>query len=117
MICIICNKDCLLSVSGDLTVTGNLCPEGAVYAMQETQNPARTVTSTVKISGALIKRCPVKSLYPIPKNLVFDAIRLLGEIEIEAPALIGQVVVEDICKTGIPFVTTRSMPKNIEENA
>ena len=109
--CIICTKDCSLLISDDLSVAGNLCPEGAVYAMQEVENPARTVTSTVKISNALSVRCPVKSLYPIDRSLVFDSIKLLDRIVLEAPVEIGHVVIADICGTGIPFVTTRSMSR------
>jgi len=111
LICTVCNKDCLLLVSDDLSVTGNLCPEGAVYAMQEIKNPVRTVTSTVKILGALHVRCPVKSLCPIDKSLMFDAIKRLDRVELIAPVESGEVVISDICGTGVAFVTTRSMSR------
>jgi len=91
---------------------GNLCKRGAVYAKEEAQNPIRTVTSTVCISGALVRRCPVKTLRPIPKSLVFDAMRLLDDVRLVAPIEEGAVVVGDICGTGIPFVATRSMQES-----
>jgi CxxC motif-containing protein len=40
---------------------------------------------------------------------MFEAMRLLGTVELSAPIEEGQIVVEDICGTGIPFVTTRSI--------
>ena len=109
--CIVCTKGCALLFSDGFDVSGNLCPEGAAYAVQELKYPARTVTSTVKISGALSVRCPVKSLHPIDKSLLFDAIKLLDEVELLAPVEVGDIIVSDICGTGVPFVTTRSMSR------
>jgi CxxC motif-containing protein len=109
MICIVCPKGCRLSADDDLNVTGNSCPRGEAYAHEELQNPVRTLTSTVRVSGAALCRCPVKTKLPIPKGLIFDAMRLLDKVELNAPVEEGAVVVKDICGTGIPFVTTRSL--------
>ncbi|MDR0292940.1 MAG: DUF1667 domain-containing protein [Oscillospiraceae bacterium] len=108
IICIVCPKSCRLHAEGD-TVTGNACARGGVYGRGELLNPVRVVTSTVRITGAAHPRIPVKTKSAIPKRLVFDAVRLLDAVEIKSPAGEGQVVVEDICGTGIPWVTTRGL--------
>ena len=50
--CIVCPLGCDLKVELDenkrvLSVSGNTCPRGKVYAENECVNPRRTVTSTV----------------------------------------------------------------------
>ena len=109
LICIVCPKSCRIVADGDLNLTGHECKRGAAYAREELQNPVRTLTSTVRVSGAALRRCPVRTGSPIPKGLIFEAMRLLDDIEIAAPVDEGFVLLEDICGTGIPFVTTRSM--------
>jgi len=80
-----------------------------MYAQEEVLNPLRTLTSTVWVKGAALRRCPVKSRSPIPKELVFEAMQQLDSVVLVAPVEEGQVVVENICGTGIPFVATRSI--------
>ena len=109
MICIVCPKGCLLKADDDMNITGNSCERGLTYAREELQNPVRTLTSTVRVSGAALSRCPVKTRSPIPKRLIFDAMSLLDAVEITAPVEEGAVIVDNICGTGVPFVTTRSL--------
>lgn len=111
IICIVCPKGCHLNVDeeNDFAVTGNGCPRGAEYGKAEATHPTRVITSTVKISGAAHRRCPVKTDLPIPKELVFDAMRLLDSVELTSPVQRGDTVVADILGTGANFVVTRSM--------
>ncbi|MCL2618244.1 MAG: DUF1667 domain-containing protein [Defluviitaleaceae bacterium] len=110
LVCIVCPKGCRLEVDeqNGCSVTGNSCPRGEVYGKSELQNPTRTITSTVRLTGAAHRRCPVKTAAPIPKHLISDAMRLLDDIEVSAPVKLGQTIVPDICGTGIAFVATRS---------
>jgi CxxC motif-containing protein len=108
-ICIVCPKSCRLNVSENGAVSGHSCPRGETYGREERLNPVRIVTSTVKISGAVHRRCPVKTGSAIPKRLIFGAIRLLDGVTLTAPVSEGIAVIEDICGTGIPWVTTRDM--------
>jgi len=111
LICIVCPKGCHLEVDETTyAVTGEACERGKAYGQDELRNPLRMITSTVKIIGAHHRRCPVKTAMPIPKPLIFDAIRLLDGVELAAPIKIGHIVIPDICGTGIPFITTRSLP-------
>lgn len=111
LICIVCPRGCRLSVDGenDYKVTGHTCSRGEEYGRAELENPTRVITSTVRIRGAAHRRCPVKTAAAIPKRLIFDAMRLLDDIELVSPVREGQIVVENVCGTSIPFVTTRDL--------
>lgn len=111
LICIVCPQGCRLRVEEeqDYRVTGNRCARGAEYGRTELQNPTRTVTSTVAVRGAMYPRCPVKTSAPIPKHLIFKAMETLNGIELQAPVKMGQVVIHDVCGTGVDFIATRDM--------
>ena len=111
LICIMCPVGCHLKVDeqNNYHVTGNACEKGAEYGKKELTNPTRIITSTVKIEGGLYPRCPVKTTDAIPKELIFDAMKLLCNVVLKSPVKTGDIVVEDILGTGISFVTTRDM--------
>ena len=113
MICIVCPKGCHLSVDdsdkSNLRVSGNACPRGKEYAIEELTAPKRMVTSTVVISGALHDRLPVKTAAPIPKGLIFEAVRALDGVRVSAPVKVGDVIVENVCGTGVDIIAARSM--------
>lgn len=111
LICIVCPQGCRLRVdeSKDYAVTGNRCPRGEAYGHTELENPVRTITSTVAVRGAMYPRCPVKTSAPIPKALIFEAMRTLDGLVLDAPVHLGQVVVRNVCGTGVDFVATREL--------
>ena len=109
LICIVCPKGCHLKVDeeNNYAVTGNACPRGAEYGAAELQHPVRVLTSTVKLNGAA-RRCPVKTNGSIPKGLLFEAMRVLDDVELTVPVTVGQVVVPDLLGTGVDVVATKS---------
>jgi NADPH-dependent 2,4-dienoyl-CoA reductase/sulfur reductase-like enzyme/CxxC motif-containing protein len=111
LVCIVCPSGCRLKVNTakNYEVTGHTCERGENYGKQETANPTRVITSTVCINGAEVPRMPVKTDAPIPKEKIFDAMKLLDGIEVKVPAKSGAVVVKDICGSGANFVSTRSL--------
>jgi len=109
IICTVCPKGCHLNVDENFNVTGHECKRGIEYGRDELQNPVRVVTSTVRITGAIHRRLPVKTAAPIPKSLIDDAMLLLERVEAAAPVKVGDIIIEDICDTGVPFVASRSM--------
>ncbi len=66
MICICCPLGCRLSVDdsdkNEIKVSGNTCPRGKTYAVQEATQPKRVVTSTVKVVGGEINVASVKTV-------------------------------------------------------
>lgn len=111
LVCIVCPRGCRLRVDEDRDyfVTGNGCPRGAEYGKIELTNPTRVVTSTVRCTGARHPRCPVKTSGAIPKGLIFSAMKTLEGVTLTAPVKLGQVVVENVCGTGLDFVATRDL--------
>ena len=111
LICILCPRGCRLKVDDDLNVTGNFRPRGILYAKTEMTNPTRIITSTVKIKAKNAVRLSVKTAQAIPKGKMFDCMRELDKVMVEAPIRIGDVIVYNICETGVDVVAT----KDIEE--
>ena len=111
LICIVCPKGCHLTVDEEngYAVSGNNCPRGEEYGKNEVIAPKRTITSTVKVSGGLYPRLPVKTDKPIPKELIFEAMKLLDAVELTAPVKVGDVVIENGLGTGANFVAARHM--------
>ncbi|MDR2028008.1 MAG: DUF1667 domain-containing protein [Treponema sp.] len=111
LICIVCPRGCHLLVDEQqgYTVTGHGCSRGEAYGRAELSNPTRVLTSTVAIRGARYRRCPVKTAAPIPKGLMFQVLERLKQVELDSPVSIGQVIVENVCDTGIPVVATRNL--------
>jgi len=109
LICIVCPKGCHLTVDEekDYAVTGNSCPRGAEYGKIELTHPTRVITSTVRCVGGAHPRCPVKTNRAIPKECIFEAMALLDGVELHAPVHCGDVVVPNVCGTGVDFIATK----------
>lgn len=110
LICISCPLGCHLTVDAEnKTVTGNTCKRGEVYGLNEVINPVRVITSTVKIEGARLPVLPVKTNGAIPKNMNFEAMKIINEITCKAPIKVGDIIINDILGTGIDVVASRSL--------
>ncbi len=111
MVCVSCPMGCAITVELDdnnevISVTGNTCPRGDKYARQECTHPERMLTSTVKVEGGRLPVVPVKSASPIPKEMLFDAMKEINKVTLKAPVTFGDVAVKDILGTGIDIVVT-----------
>ena len=110
IICTLCPKGCHLSVDlENKTVEGNGCIRGKDYGISELTAPMRTLTSTVKIEGAIYRRCPVKSSAEIPRESVFEVMKLLDEVELVAPVKLGDKILKNVLGTGVDIVVTKSL--------
>lgn len=104
--CIICPRGCQLTVDiGDeLMVSGNICPRGKIYAINECTNPQRTVTSTVRTSdGGVVA---VKTDTTIPKDKMMECMEIINSVLVELPVRIGDVIVDDVF--GAKIVATQN---------
>ena len=113
MTCIGCPMGCPLTVvmNGEevVSVTGNTCKRGAVYARKEVTNPTRIVTSTVRVSGGNIDMVSVKTKEDIPKGKIFDCVKALKGITVPAPVHIGDVILRNVADTGVDIVATKNV--------
>lgn len=110
--CINCPVGCRLSVElvdgKVVSVSGNTCKRGEIYAHQECTEPLRMVTAVIPVEGSDMP-LSVKTKSPIPKKLIADCMAALSEIKISAPVMLGSVVLENVCGTGIDVIATRNV--------
>ena len=110
--CIVCPRGCAMTVNLDdagnpISVEGNACKRGIVYAEKECTHPERTVTSTVRTkSGAVI---PVKTASTIPKEKVFAVMEDINKVRAEDSLKIGDVIIEDVAGTGVSVICTAEL--------
>ena len=106
--CIGCPMGCELQVEMEdgsvISVSGNTCKRGDIYARKEVTNPTRIVTTTVRLSGGGV--VPVKTKEDIPMEKIMDCVRELKQLVIARPVQIGQVILENAAGTGVPVVAT-----------
>ena len=113
LICIGCPMGCPLTVKMEngevVSVTGNTCKRGDIYARKEVTNPTRIVTSTVRITGGSEAMVSVKTKEDIPKDQIFACIRAMKGITVPAPVHIGDVVLHDAAHTGVDVIATKNV--------
>ena len=111
--CIGCPMGCPLIVTMEagevISVTGNTCKRGDVYARKEVTNPTRIVTSTVRVSGGDADMVSVKTKEDIPKGKIFECVKALKSVEVPAPVHIGDILVKDVVGTGVDIVATKNV--------
>ena len=102
--CIICPRGCSLAVNIDAEktcVSGNNCPKGEKYGIEECTHPTRTVTSIVRVENRRNTMVSVKTASPVPKEKIFDVMEIIRKTSVKAPIKIGDTVFTNICGTDI----------------
>jgi len=117
--CIVCPIGCSLEVEEDasapednLSVTGNRCPRGAVYAREEIRAPKRIVTATCKIEGDAehsVRRVPVKTVSPCPREKISALLDDIYKLKITLPVKAGDILIADWKGEGIDVAATRTI--------
>lgn len=107
--CIVCPLGCSLKVELDgknvVSVSGNTCKRGEVYAHNECTNPQRTVTTTVKCSdGSVI---PVKTDKTIPKEKMEECVKIINTTVADLPISVGDVIIKDVFGANIVATANR----------
>lgn len=110
LICIVCPKGCHLKVEeSQMIVNGYSCLRGKEYAISELTNPQRMVTSTVKLISNDLKRLPVVTSKPIPKDKIFEVMNEINKITVKAPIEIGDIIIENILGLNVNIVASRKI--------
>ena len=125
--CINCPMGCRITADYDgkevTNIQGYTCARGKAYAQTEITDPTRMVTALVGVEG---RRAPlsvtalvgvegthaplsVKTRSPIRKPLIFDALRVIRETTVRPPVRIGDVVVENVCNSGVDVIATENI--------
>ncbi len=115
IICITCPMGCRLDVTLEegkvVSVEGQACKRGLIYAQDEINDPRRVVTTTVRILNGLHPLLPVYTERPFPKHQIFPLLQELRRITVKAPVYAGQVILTDALGTGINVLASRDMPE------
>jgi len=109
--CIVCPLGCSLTarIEGNTVteVTGNTCPRGKEYAVNECTNPQRTVTSTIRCAdGSMVS---VKTDTTIPKDKIFECMQIINEAVAQLPVQVGDILVKDVFGSNV--VATQNNPQ------
>jgi len=106
--CVVCPWGCLLKADGG-NISGYSCSRGFRYARSEQSDPRRSISGSVRVSGASLRVVPVKTSAPMPKGLLREAAALLYTVRVSPPIRTGDVIISDILGTGIDFIAARSV--------
>ena len=111
--CIICPNSCEMEAEYEGTeifsVTGNLCPKGKTYVLQELTDPRRTIATSVRVLGGELPLASVRLTSAIPKTLIFEAMRQIEKITLHAPVRIGDVVISHLLGQNCNVIVTKNV--------
>ena len=102
--CIICPRGCSLCVDingAKTSVSGNNCPKGEKYGIEECIHPTRTVTSIVRVENRENAMVSVKTASPVPKENISDIMAIIRKTSVKAPVKIGDIILTNIFGTDI----------------
>lgn len=110
IICTVCPTGCTIHVEGEngsiTNIEGFSCPRGKIYAENEFISPVRILTSTAKVQNSKTPLVAVRSKTPVPKDKLFDCMDEIRKLNLKAPIKRGDVLIENICGTGVDIVAS-----------
>lgn len=113
IICTVCPRGCAITVEGcDGKVTsieGNGCKRGLSFAETEFTAPVRLLTSTVRVAGKENELLPVRTRTPILRDKLFDVMDAIRATTVTLPVKQHDVVISDVCGTGVDVIASRDM--------
>lgn len=118
VICTICPLSCEVELLFDkevIEVRGNKCPRGKRYAIKEHESPERTLTTTLRVEEGAYPLLPVRTDRPIPKELLLPAMRHIQGLRVQAPIVMGDVILPHLLQTEANLVASRSLKRGEEK--
>jgi CxxC motif-containing protein len=118
--CIICPNGCEITaeygaVEGEgvtvRSVEGQGCKRGAEYVRQELTDPRRTIASSVPVRGGELPLTSVRLTAPIPKTRIFDAMREIKKLSLDAPVEAGTILAPNLLGLDTDLVITKSVDR------
>ncbi|MDY0345965.1 MAG: DUF1667 domain-containing protein [Bacilli bacterium] len=110
--CIVCPNGCQLEIDTlSHAVTGNKCPRGVTFAINELTNPIRSITTTVRTNLPEYPVISVRTDGEIAKDKIDALINLLRNVLIKEYLPIKTIIVHNIFGTDVNVITTAKMQK------
>ena len=118
--CIVCPNGCDIAADYEVaedgavdvrSIEGQTCPRGAEYVRQELTDPRRTIASSVLVRGGELPLASVRLTAPIPKAKIFDAMREIKKLTVDAPVEAGTVLIPNLLGLGADVAVTKSVAR------
>ena len=111
--CIGCPMGCELTVELDgktvVSISGYTCKRGKIYGEKEVTHPTRIVTTTVRVVNGTAPVVPVKTKEDIPKDKIFECVRELKGVQVQAPVSAGEPVLQNVAGTGVDVIVVKTV--------
>ncbi len=111
--CIVCPKGCSITAEYEgtnvLSVEGWQCKRGKDYVTQELTDPRRTIATSVLVRGGELPLASVRLTKPVPKDRLFEVMREINMLELQAPTHIGDVVINNVLGMGSDVIVTKNV--------
>ncbi len=111
--CIGCPMGCELTVELDgktvVSISGYTCKRGKIYGEKEVTHPTRIVTTTVRVVNGTAPVVPVKTKEDIPKDKIFECVRELKGVQVQAPVSAGEPVLKNVAGTGVDVIAVKTV--------
>lgn len=110
--CIVCPNGCRLEIDVQShDVSGNKCPRGIAFAINELTDPKRSITTTVRTTLSEYPVISVRTDGDIAKDKIMDLIHLLKDVVVTEYLPIKTVIVHNVFGTDVNVITTANMQK------
>lgn len=113
-VCIVCPNGC--EITADLegericSLEGAGCERGREYVRQELTHPVRSIASSVLLEGGVLPLASVRLSRPVPKDRIFEVMKEIKKVKLNAPVLIGQTAIKDVLGLGSDVIVTKNIP-------
>ena len=81
---------------------------GETYAKQECIAPQRVITAAAPVKGTQIP-VSVKTAAPVPKEKIQACMQAILNMDVSVPVHAGDVLIHNVCGTGVDVVATRTV--------
>ena len=115
IVCILCPMGCKMKVkirNGEVVrIEGAECKRGEDYSMQEVKSPIRDFFTTIRVEGGRMPVLSVRSVGPVPRDMLTPCALELAKIVVSAPVRLGDTIVKNILDLGVDIVATKDVEK------
>ena len=110
--CIVCKKCCRITIeieNGVYSFYGNKCEKGTLFMISEQNAPSQSLATTIKTIFPDKPVLFVRTSGNIPKNKIKKIIQILSKVVITERKKTGDIVVQNISRTGCDIIATSDM--------
>lgn len=114
--CIVCPNGCEIQADIEYdevtAVSGAACPKGEAYVRQEILDPRRNIATSVLVKGGVLPLASVRLTKPIPKKEIFNAMKEIKKICVQAPVAAGTPLIRNILGLDSDVIVTKTVEKS-----